>query len=119
MNHRPAFKRPVRASVESALRCLSFVAVEIIRVYRAILSPILFSMAGPACRFEPTCSAYAGEAIARHGIIGGSWMALKRLLRCRPFGGWGFDPVPTTRYVNNMTITGFEAHRDKRNCVGQ
>ncbi len=58
--------------------------------YRACISPML----PPSCRFTPTCSEYAVEAVMRHGIIRGSWLTLKRLLRCHPFGGSGYDPVP-------------------------
>lgn len=47
-----------------------------------------------SCRYMPSCSAYAIEAIERHGIIKGGWLALKRLLRCHPWGGHGYDPVP-------------------------
>jgi putative membrane protein insertion efficiency factor len=54
------------------------------------LSPLLFG----SCRFEPSCSRYASEAIARHGARRGGALALRRLLRCRPFGPSGFDPVP-------------------------
>lgn len=65
-----------------------------IRLYRRFLSPLL----PPACRFEPTCSRYAIQAIERHGPIKGLWLAVKRLLRCHPIhwlgGSEGFDPVP-------------------------
>jgi putative membrane protein insertion efficiency factor len=61
-----------------------------VRVYRAALSPML----GPACRFEPTCSVYAEQAIARYGACRGSYLALRRLLRCHPFSRGGLDPVP-------------------------
>ena len=47
-----------------------------------------------ACRYEPSCSAYAAEAVARHGALRGSWLAAQRLCRCGPWGGAGFDPVP-------------------------
>jgi len=62
----------------------------VIRCYRLVLSPVL----PPACRFFPSCSDYAMEAVARHGAIRGSGMAIWRLLRCHPWGGWGYDPVP-------------------------
>lgn len=61
-----------------------------IRLYQIMLSPIL----PPACRFYPTCSSYAMEAIKIHGVIAGGWLAIKRLCRCHPWGGYGFDPVP-------------------------
>jgi putative membrane protein insertion efficiency factor len=61
----------------------------LIRVYRAVLSPLL----GPTCRFVPSCSAYAEEAIARYGAMRGTWMAIRRLLRCHPFHDGGWDPV--------------------------
>lgn len=48
----------------------------------------------PSCRYEPTCSWYAREALSRHGAFRGSWLAVRRLSRCRPGGGGGFDPVP-------------------------
>lgn len=62
----------------------------IIRLYQLTLSPIL----GGACRFEPSCSAYAMEAIDRHGAWRGAKLAVARVLRCHPFGGAGYDPVP-------------------------
>jgi hypothetical protein len=60
-----------------------------LRVYRAVVSPFF----GPCCRFAPSCSVYAGEAIERYGVGRGSWMALKRVLRCHPFHPGGWDPV--------------------------
>jgi putative membrane protein insertion efficiency factor len=64
-----------------------------IRFYQTAISPLT----PPSCRYTPTCSAYAAEAIGRHGSIKGSWLALRRLLRCHPFGGRGYDPVPEIR----------------------
>ena len=58
--------------------------------YRAFVSPWL----GPACRYTPTCSAYAEEAVRKYGATKGSWLAARRLLRCHPWGGSGYDPVP-------------------------
>jgi putative membrane protein insertion efficiency factor len=63
-------------------------------LYRYWLSPALHSLFPSGCRFQPTCSQYASEAIAMHGVGRGSWLALRRLARCHPFGGSGFDPVP-------------------------
>jgi putative membrane protein insertion efficiency factor len=68
--------------------------VGIVDLYRGLISPLLAALFGPACRFDPTCSAYAREAICEHGIARGGWLTLRRLLRCRPAGGWGYDPVP-------------------------
>jgi putative membrane protein insertion efficiency factor len=73
------------------------VIIILIDIYRAVLSPLVTSTIGPACRFEPTCSDYAREAISRHGIGAGGRLAIGRLLRCRPGGGWGPDPVPQDR----------------------
>lgn len=61
-----------------------------IHLYRWTLSPVL----GRQCRYHPTCSAYALEAIAKHGIVKGYGLALRRILSCHPWGGSGFDPVP-------------------------
>ena len=62
----------------------------LIRLYQLFLSPLI----GPRCRYWPSCSAYAAEAIATHGALAGSGLALRRLLRCHPWGGSGVDPVP-------------------------
>ena len=62
----------------------------LLQSYKRVISPML----PYSCRFTPTCSEYAMEAIDRHGVIRGSWLALWRLLRCHPFAPAGFDPVP-------------------------
>ena len=62
----------------------------LIRGYRLVLSPWW----GGQCRFTPSCSEYAAEAIERHGSLSGSWLALRRLARCHPWCPGGFDPVP-------------------------
>jgi putative membrane protein insertion efficiency factor len=64
-----------------------------IRAYQLFLSPVL----GSNCRFRPTCSQYAIEAIELHGPLKGSWLALRRIARCHPWGGMGYDPVPAPR----------------------
>lgn len=66
------------------------VAISLIRVYQAAISPWL----GPGCRFEPSCSCYAVEAIERYGVGRGGWLAAQRLGRCHPLGDSGYDPVP-------------------------
>ena len=62
----------------------------LIRFYQLVISPAL----GPKCRYTPTCSAYTVEALRKYGLIKGGWMGLKRLARCHPWGGSGYDPVP-------------------------
>ncbi|HLY60458.1 MAG TPA: membrane protein insertion efficiency factor YidD [Terriglobia bacterium] len=73
------------------------VALGLIRFYQVSLSPLLPS----ACRFYPTCSAYAYEAIEKWGVWQGGGLALRRLLRCRPFGEHGVDPVPLDLKVHS------------------
>ena len=65
-------------------------AIAAISMYQRVLSPYLPG----TCRYTPTCSHYAQEAIERHGLFRGSWLTTKRLLRCHPWGGHGYDPVP-------------------------
>lgn len=68
----------------------------LIRVYQLTLSPFLSLFFGPnaGCRYEPTCSRYFMEAVEKHGVLRGSWMGIKRIGRCNPWGGMGYDPVP-------------------------
>ena len=69
---------------------MKYVLLALVRAYQLLVSPFT----APACRFTPTCSTYARQAIARHGACAGGWLALKRLARCHPWGGAGDDPVP-------------------------
>jgi len=73
----------------------------LIRGYQLLLSPLLELLTGPGggCRFEPTCSHYFLEACEKHGVLRGSWLGVKRLVRCQPWGGQGFDPVPPVRVI--------------------
>lgn len=68
----------------------------LLQIYRWVFSPALHFLCGPGCgcRFEPECSLYAMEAIRKHGAWHGSALSLRRFLRCHPWGGCGYDPVP-------------------------
>ncbi|HYH85483.1 MAG TPA: membrane protein insertion efficiency factor YidD [Pyrinomonadaceae bacterium] len=68
---------------------MASVFTALLRLYKAFISPLL----PPSCRFVPTCSEYAIEAIERHGAMRGGWMGIRRLLRCHPFHPGGYDPV--------------------------
>ena len=72
------------------LRLLAWLLLVPIRFYQIAISPLL----GPSCRFTPTCSEYARQAIVKYGPFKGLWLAVRRLLRCHPWGGSGYDPVP-------------------------
>jgi len=65
------------------------ILLALLRLYKLAISPLL----PPSCRFVPTCSEYASEAVSRYGALRGSWMGLRRLLRCHPFHPGGYDPV--------------------------
>lgn len=64
--------------------------IALVRFYKGAISPML----PPSCRYTPTCSEYALEALRKHGPLRGSWLAIKRICRCHPWGGSGYDPVP-------------------------
>ncbi|UTW55367.1 membrane protein insertion efficiency factor YidD [Kordiimonas sp. SCSIO 12610] len=69
---------------------LTRVLVAFVRFYQLFLSPLL----GSNCRYQPTCSHYAIEAMRVHGGLKGGWLAIRRIMRCHPWGGFGYDPVP-------------------------
>lgn len=71
-------------------KLFSYIFILPIRFYQLFISPLF----PPTCRFTPTCSHYTIEAIQKHGVIKGLWLAFKRIYRCHPWGGSGYDPVP-------------------------
>jgi len=76
--------------MKAILRILSLPFIALIKIYQWVVSPWL----GPKCRFTPTCSNYAIQALRKHGIIKGGWLAAKRIASCHPWGKSGYDPVP-------------------------
>jgi putative membrane protein insertion efficiency factor len=64
--------------------------IVLIKIYQLLISPLF----PPSCRFTPTCSHYSLEALKKYGILKGGWLSIKRILRCHPWGGSGYDPVP-------------------------
>lgn len=68
----------------------SYPFILLIRIYQYVISPAI----GPKCRYTPTCSQYGVQALEKYGLIKGGWLAIKRISRCRPGGGHGYDPVP-------------------------
>lgn len=89
--------RARRLAESWARRC----ACTLLDGYRRVVSPLIVAVVGPACRFEPSCSLYARDAIAHHGLGRGGLMAARRLLRCRPGGGAGYDPVELPAGAND------------------
>lgn len=78
----------------------------VIRGYQLTFSALI----GRHCRFAPSCSEYAREAIAVHGALKGSWLAARRLSHCHPWGPWGYDPVPPRRYRRSSSQTPVHRH---------
>ena len=81
---------PVTISPQLNSQVFRFILIWPIRLYQKLISPLL----GSNCRFQPTCSHYAIGAIEEWGIFKGGWLALKRIFRCHPWGGSGYDPWP-------------------------
>lgn len=82
--------KAARRIAKAAGQALSWLLCLPIVLYQRCISPLT-----PAtCRFTPTCSEYARQAIMKHGPVRGLWLAIRRILRCHPWGGWGYDPVP-------------------------
>jgi putative membrane protein insertion efficiency factor len=78
---------------------MKYVLIALIRGYQLLISPLL----GPRCRFYPSCSAYALEAVRVHGAVKGGWLAARRLLRCHPWNPGGLDFVPPRKTPNSST----------------
>ena len=76
---------------------MKWLLLKLIRFYQLFLSPVL----GSSCRFEPTCSSYAHEAIVKHGAVKGLWLGIKRIGKCHPWGKDGYDPVPDKKIAKN------------------
>ena len=89
---------------ETALRVQVRVVLAGLSVYKAVVSPLFFT---GACRFLPTCSDYAREAVIRHGVVRGGWLALRRLARCHPLCEAGHDPVPDAPVRRDVVRTGY------------
>ncbi|MFT5839889.1 MAG: putative membrane protein insertion efficiency factor [Flavobacteriales bacterium] len=79
--------------MEKISAALRKIPIGIIKLYQMVLSPML----GPTCRFHPSCSYYAIDAITEHGLIKGTWISIKRILKCHPLNNGGYDPVPKKR----------------------
>jgi len=78
-------------------RILVWPLIIVVKLYQLLISPLF----PPHCRYTPTCSQYTVEALKTHGLLYGSWLSIKRILSCNPWGGSGYDPVPPKRSKHN------------------
>lgn len=85
---------------------MKWLALSLIRLYQRTVSRVL----PPSCRFVPSCSEYGYEAIMRHGVIRGGGLAIWRILRCNPWGGHGYDPVPEIHHHHHPTLSQDDFH---------
>ena len=104
------------------MNLLQLILLAVVRLYRLLISPVLTAVFGPmgcGCRFTPTCSEYAMQAIARHGALRGALLSLQRLRRCHPWGGCGHDPVPARKFrVSSFEFPGRPANDGAENSHG-
>lgn len=80
----------IKKYIDPFLKILAVPFIVLIKVYQLLISPLFPS----SCRYTPTCSQYTAEALKKYGIIKGGWLGIKRISRCHPWGGSGYDPVP-------------------------
>ena len=90
MSDKAPIENPFRSFIRWISILISYPFILLIKIYQYVISPAI----GPKCRFTPTCSQYAVEALQKHGLLKGGWLSAKRISRCRPGGGHGYDPVP-------------------------
>jgi uncharacterized protein len=97
-----------------------YTVLGLLRLYRLAVSPLVHFLAGPlaGCRFTPTCSVYAEQAIRQHGIVRGGWLTLRRLGRCHPWGSCGHDPVPPPRARPGQPPKGEFPRHQSDACAG-
>ncbi len=76
--------------IKTLFKPLTFLLIGLVKLYQWLISPVLPN----SCRYYPTCSAYSIEALKKYGPFKGLWLAIKRILRCNPWGGSGYDPIP-------------------------
>jgi putative membrane protein insertion efficiency factor len=88
--NQPDIKNDQTLKAFSITRMLGYLLIPFIKIYQYIISPVM----GPKCRFVPTCSQYGEQALKKYGLFKGGWLLIKRLSKCRPGGGSGWDPVP-------------------------
>jgi len=83
-------KKQIKESKSHFSKAIAYIPIVLVRLYQILISPFFPS----SCRFTPTCSSYAIDALRKHGIIKGMWLSIKRIAKCHPWGGHGYDPVP-------------------------
>nr|WP_244405188.1 membrane protein insertion efficiency factor YidD [Ignavibacterium album] len=80
----------IKETINKILKLLAFPFIILIKIYQIFISPLFPS----SCRYTPTCSQYTLEALKKYGLLKGLWLGIKRISRCHPWGGSGYDPVP-------------------------